>query len=126
MTQKVTEEMVEAGVATPAAELERQMLSYSVPKNEREWWAMKEIERLRALTLPDTEGISSFYQLSHPLDATEPAREGPEEDSISILLTDLEIATATENQRHTAAQWLRKIRLEAVLTDRQARSQRDE
>jgi hypothetical protein len=33
--------------ATPAIELERSMMSYSEPKNEREWWAMHEIERLR-------------------------------------------------------------------------------
>lgn len=33
--------------ATSAAELERQMMSESVPKSEREWWAKQEIERLR-------------------------------------------------------------------------------
>lgn len=33
--------------ATPASELERQIMSPSVPKNEREWWAAREIERLR-------------------------------------------------------------------------------
>lgn len=36
-----------ASAATPAAELERQMMSWSEPKNEREWWALHEIERLR-------------------------------------------------------------------------------
>ena len=36
-----------ASAATPAAELERQIMSWSVPKNEREWWALHEIERLR-------------------------------------------------------------------------------
>jgi hypothetical protein len=34
--------------ATPAEELERQIMSPSVPKNEREHWAAREIERLRA------------------------------------------------------------------------------
>ena len=34
--------------ATPPAELEAQIMSYNVPKNEREWWAQKEIERLRS------------------------------------------------------------------------------
>ena len=33
--------------ATPAAELERQICSATEPKNEREWWAHREIERLR-------------------------------------------------------------------------------
>lgn len=52
--------------ATPAKELERQIMSASVAKNEREWWAAREIERLRNLeaalhTAPDgrfTEGVS--------------------------------------------------------------------
>jgi hypothetical protein len=34
--------------ATPTAELERQICSAVEPKNEREWWAHYEIERLRA------------------------------------------------------------------------------
>lgn len=38
----------EAKQATPAEELERQIISANVPKNEREWWASHEIERLRA------------------------------------------------------------------------------
>lgn len=37
----------EAHEATPDHELERQIMSYNEPKNEREWWAMHEIERLR-------------------------------------------------------------------------------
>jgi 5-formaminoimidazole-4-carboxamide-1-beta-D-ribofuranosyl 5'-monophosphate synthetase len=39
--------IMEAHQTTPKEELERQMLSYSVPKNEREWWACREIEELR-------------------------------------------------------------------------------
>jgi hypothetical protein len=35
--------------ATPKAELERQIMSWNVPKNEREWWALHEIERLREI-----------------------------------------------------------------------------
>ena len=38
----------EASAATPAAELERQIMYSGEPKNEREWWAAREIERLRA------------------------------------------------------------------------------
>ena len=38
----------EAYEATPVHELERQIMSYNEAKNEREWWAMHEIERLRA------------------------------------------------------------------------------
>jgi len=37
----------EAYEATPVHELERQIMSYNEAKNEREWWAMHEIERLR-------------------------------------------------------------------------------
>jgi hypothetical protein len=33
--------------ATPNEELERQIMSSLVAKNEREWWASREIERLR-------------------------------------------------------------------------------
>ncbi len=33
----------------PAAELERQIMSACEPKNEREWWAHREIERLRRM-----------------------------------------------------------------------------
>ena len=32
--------------ATPDGELRRQILSHFVPKNEREWWAARAIERL--------------------------------------------------------------------------------
>ena len=32
--------------ATPNEELRRQILSHVVPKNEREWWAARAIERL--------------------------------------------------------------------------------
>ena len=34
--------------ATPAATLEQQIMDPNFPKNEREWWAADEIERLRA------------------------------------------------------------------------------
>lgn len=34
--------------ATPREELERQITSYTIAKNEREWWACREIESLRA------------------------------------------------------------------------------
>ena len=33
--------------ATPRAELERQIMDPNIPKNEREWWAANEIERLQ-------------------------------------------------------------------------------
>jgi flagellar biosynthesis/type III secretory pathway protein FliH len=35
------------GAATRSSELERQIMDSTVPKNEREWWAAREIERLR-------------------------------------------------------------------------------
>lgn len=40
--------MNDAKQATPPDELERQICNSTVPKNEREWWAYHEIERLRA------------------------------------------------------------------------------
>ena len=39
--------MSDAKQATPPAELERQICSATVPKNEREWWAHHEIARLQ-------------------------------------------------------------------------------
>lgn len=39
--------MSDAKQATPPAELERQICSATVPKNEREWWARHEISRLQ-------------------------------------------------------------------------------
>jgi hypothetical protein len=33
--------------ATDPQELERQIMDPNIPKNEREWWAAREIERLR-------------------------------------------------------------------------------
>jgi hypothetical protein len=33
--------------ATRSSELERQIMDSTVPKNEREWWAAREIERVR-------------------------------------------------------------------------------
>lgn len=36
-----------ACAATLSAELERQIMSCNEPKNEREWWACREIEKLR-------------------------------------------------------------------------------
>lgn len=38
-----------AGTATPAKELENQLMNPSDPKTEREWWAVREIERLREI-----------------------------------------------------------------------------
>jgi chromosome segregation ATPase len=40
--------MSDESQATPKAELGRQIMDPSVPKNEREWWAAAEIARLRA------------------------------------------------------------------------------
>jgi hypothetical protein len=41
--------MSEAQPATPPEELRRQIMSYTEPKNEREWWALKRIEQLESL-----------------------------------------------------------------------------
>jgi hypothetical protein len=41
-----------AGQATDRAVLEQQIMDPNVPKNEREWWAAREIERLRAALAP--------------------------------------------------------------------------
>jgi hypothetical protein len=37
-----------AKYATPATTLEREIMDPCIAKSEQEWWAMKEIERLRA------------------------------------------------------------------------------
>jgi hypothetical protein len=34
--------------ATPHEQLEKQIMDSTIPKNEREWWAAAEIERLNA------------------------------------------------------------------------------
>lgn len=34
--------------ATDPIDLERQIMDSNIPKNEREWWAAREIEKLRA------------------------------------------------------------------------------
>lgn len=39
--------MNDGGLPTPKIELERQVMSYNIPKSEREWWALHEIERLQ-------------------------------------------------------------------------------
>jgi hypothetical protein len=41
--------MSEAQQATPPEELRRQIMSYTEPKNEREWWALHRIEKLESL-----------------------------------------------------------------------------
>ena len=43
----ITDEMMMGFKATPRKELERQIMSSLVPKNEREHWAAREIESLR-------------------------------------------------------------------------------
>ena len=37
--------------ATPADTLESQIMDSSFPKNDREWWAQREIERLRKIII---------------------------------------------------------------------------
>lgn len=50
----------ECCASTPRAELERQIMDSNVPKNEREWWAAREIERLRA-ALQSVVGCEAHY-----------------------------------------------------------------
>jgi hypothetical protein len=42
--------------ATPASTLEEQIMNPCIAKNEREWWAAAEIERLRAALLKIKRG----------------------------------------------------------------------
>jgi hypothetical protein len=49
--------------ATPKAELERQIMDPNVPKNELEWWAAAEIERLQE-ALEGIDQWSRAYPLS--------------------------------------------------------------
>jgi hypothetical protein len=47
--------------ATPRAELERQIMDPNIPKNEREWWAAAEIERLREVCKDKTILLKDAY-----------------------------------------------------------------
>lgn len=50
----------QAKQATPKTELERQIMDPNVPKNEREWWAAAEIERLESC-LHAQEAVQPLY-----------------------------------------------------------------
>jgi hypothetical protein len=43
----------QSALATDPKELERQIMDPNVPKNEREWWAAREIEKLQDLLLEE-------------------------------------------------------------------------
>lgn len=45
--QEIDVALNEEGAALPPEELKRQIMSANVPKNEREWWASREIDMLR-------------------------------------------------------------------------------
>lgn len=47
---------IPCAAATPPAELERQIMSWIEPKNECEWWAKHEIDRLREVLARLTTG----------------------------------------------------------------------
>ena len=47
--------------ATPASTLEEEIINPCIAKNEREWWAAAEIERLRA-ALREIEDLA-FYEV---------------------------------------------------------------
>jgi hypothetical protein len=49
--------------ATPSSSLEQQIMDPNVPKNEREWWAAEEIERLRAALEPFARAAANFDTL---------------------------------------------------------------
>ena len=52
-----------AAQSTPPEELERQIMSSNVGKNEREWWAAAEIERLRALLAPSEDDVAAAGEI---------------------------------------------------------------
>ena len=64
----------DAKQATPREELEHQIMSASAPKNEREWWAHQEINRLREAALENvnlraalkglTAAVDEFFEAS--------------------------------------------------------------
>lgn len=88
--------MNDAKQSAPPAELERQICSSTVPKNEREWWAHHEIARLRAeverLKARDEEWqrkasawvaspeaaqrLEGYRELAQKLNAAEAAKDG--------------------------------------------------
>jgi uncharacterized small protein (DUF1192 family) len=49
--------------ATPSGDLEFQIVSSTVPKNEREWWAHHEIKRLRAMLSVAKDEAEAQYVL---------------------------------------------------------------
>lgn len=62
-----------AGQATDRAELERQIMDPNVPKNEREWWAAREIERLRTPASGGAgEPVAWLYEGIHQADQNLP------------------------------------------------------
>lgn len=70
--------MSETAQATDPKELEQQIMSHGVPKSEREWWAQREIERLRAaietmeriafVTIDQYRDAGAVADLRHPVD----------------------------------------------------------
>jgi hypothetical protein len=55
--------------ATPASTLEEQIMNPCIAKNEREWWAAAEIERLRAALLKIKRGSVWHCDIEAYIDA---------------------------------------------------------
>jgi len=53
----------QASLATPRADLERYITDSNVPKNEAEWWAHHEIERLRSLLASEEEATARIARV---------------------------------------------------------------
>jgi hypothetical protein len=68
----------EAHEATPDHELERQIMSYNEAKNEREWWAMHEIERLR-------EALCDCHHVLHKLMAIVPGNDAVVDEMAKVM-----------------------------------------
>jgi 7-keto-8-aminopelargonate synthetase-like enzyme len=51
--------------ATTAATLEQHITDVNIPKNEAEWWAQKEIERLRKYEKLVHFIANDYHELSH-------------------------------------------------------------
>lgn len=78
--------------ATPVLTLERQIMDVNVPKNEREWWASKEIEVLREeIRHNRQETCILIEQLDDEIEKLR-EREHILAYSLSMILADLDAA----------------------------------
>lgn len=108
--------MNDAKQATPAAELERQICSATEPKNEREWWAHREIERLRDRLSVETLALVETLARAEKAEAERDALQAFK-DYVHKRLDDAGVSVDPEST-HKGAGCRIGGRLDIVLTER--------